>query len=447
MSSLHTKHPFRLIARLLLTVILANAVFLLLTFAGYLTAAPVGERILTAFARGELVYQDYIRFNSRLGFHQYNDCVVLQMLYYRDPANPRLALGPSVYFSDDPEISQCKLLHQLVNGNVDRRTIRESYYARYWHGYNALVSFGLKYLDIVSLRKLFSLSAWLAIGLLALVSLRSGHYVRRAGLVIALSALLFWALPFFSSNFTHGPGDILVLIGVTIPAVSGRRLTRIEQLLPYSAFFGAAIVFMEMLTGQLPTAAAWLVVMVLAIYRDHYPSEDKKIYWTLLLVLVAYGIGAVGTVVIKQVLAFYFLGHGVTEAFVGNLRLYISIPASQNGVPGFLLSFERLYHYFNMLVYGRKRSSLLIANLMVLIWIVNLSAACLIRSAINWKDVAAIFLAACIPVAWILLLNQHTYIHAGFMVRILVVPLSLAPLPFLWFFNLSAFKLRLAASQ
>jgi hypothetical protein len=39
---------------------------------------------------------------------------------------------------------------------------------------------------------------------------------------------------------------------------------------------------------------------------------------------------------------------------------------------------------------------------------------------------------ALIPVIWTLLLPNHTNIHAGFMVRIFVIPIAIAPLSLFW---------------
>jgi hypothetical protein len=48
------------------------------------------------------------------------------------------------------------------------------------------------------------------------------------------------------------------------------------------------------------------------------------------------------------------------------------------------------------------------------------------------RDVLILVSAALVPAAWVFLMPRHTHIHAGFMVRMLVVPISLAPLALCW---------------
>jgi hypothetical protein len=43
-----------------------------------------------------------------------------------------------------------------------------------------------------------------------------------------------------------------------------------------------------------------------------------------------------------------------------------------------------------------------------------------------------LLVAALVPVVWVLVLPQHTVIHAHFMVRILVASVALAPLAACW---------------
>jgi len=425
-------HPRRQIILILLAVLLANAGFLALTLAGYLTPAPVAERVITAFAQGELGDQDYLRYDSHRGFHQYNDCVILQMLYHRDPRSPAFALAPTTYWNDDGEMGQCELLYTMVTGSAQPETLVKWQYARYWHGYNALIVFGLKFFEIGVLRKLLTVGAWLAVGLLAFISYKSGWHVRRAGLCIAASALIFWALPYFAPSFTHGPGDTLVLLGVAVLALWAMKTPTLAFLLPYAAVFGSAVVFMEMLTGQLPVAAAWIAVMALAVIRDKGLLPGKNGYQLVLYALIAFGVGAVLTVLIKQLLAYAVIDPDAVDVFSGHLRLYMSIPEPRDGIPGFLLAFGRMAQKFSVLVYGRTRIGYLILALVGLTWITNLLLAYRNRHNQFGKDAAAMVLIASIPLLWILLLQTHTYIHAEFMVRILVVPISLAPLPFLW---------------
>jgi len=54
------------------------------------------------------------------------------------------------------------------------------------------------------------------------------------------------------------------------------------------------------------------------------------------------------------------------------------------------------------------------------------------RESAQGRDVLILIGAALVPVVWALLLPNHTYVHSWLMVRLLVVPISLAPVALFW---------------
>jgi len=67
-----------------------------------------------------------------------------------------------------------------------------------------------------------------------------------------------------------------------------------------------------------------------------------------------------------------------------------------------------------------------------LTWVVAAIRGWRAREHPHGRDILILVSAALIPIGWVLLLPNHTYIHAPFMVRMLVVPISLAPLALCW---------------
>jgi hypothetical protein len=72
-----------------------------------------------------------------------------------------------------------------------------------------------------------------------------------------------WAVPYFGPNFSHAPGDILVILGLACLLLWRERLSRLATLVPFCAVYGAGAVYLEFLTGQLPTAMGLLFPMAL----------------------------------------------------------------------------------------------------------------------------------------------------------------------------------------
>ena len=85
-----------------------------------------------------------------------------------------------------------------------------------------------------------------------------------------------------------------------------------------------------------------------------------------------------------------------------------------------------------MLAYGSSRAGYLLVAVIGLAWIAAVVRAWQTRRTEGGRDRAVLVAAAVFPAVWVLLLPLHAYIHAPFMVRMLVVPASLAPLALGW---------------
>jgi hypothetical protein len=95
------------------------------------------------------------------------------------------------------------------------------------------------------------------------------------------------------------------------------------------------------------------------------------------------------------------------------------------------LPYIRLVQKANMLTYGKLRSGYVLVGLMTMTWLLAATKAFRRKGEEN-TDRFVLLAAALIPIVWACVLPQHTSSHATFMVRILVVPLSLSPLAFFW---------------
>jgi hypothetical protein len=164
------------------------------------------------------------------------------------------------------------------------------------------------------------------------VMIRSGKASRRVGLAIGLAATLLWAVPYFDPGFTFGFDAAAVLLGLAVLAARPHIALNVATLAPYAAGFGAVVVFFEMLTGQLPVAAAWLVAVIVAARRDHASSPRHDVRVLAIAALGAFGIGALATVTIKQIVAYTLVDPGAGNAFVSHLTL--SMRASQGRPAG-----------------------------------------------------------------------------------------------------------------
>jgi hypothetical protein len=416
----------------MVVLLVVNIFFLALLIVTQVDPDIVSERVRTAFDNGDLLTEDYLPFDARRGWHQYTDCSALQMLSNENPSRLARALSPVIFAADEGWSVQCALLHKIVVERADRETLLEARYSRYWHGYNAIAASALRVMDLADLRRMLSGVMWLAITVLFLVAYLRRNQIRLVGTSIAVVAATLWAAPFFSPNLTHGPGDALVLLFVAGIAAQPRIASSLEAIVPYSAAFGAAVVFLEANTGQLAVGAAWLTAMTLAAGHHQKMVRFIEPRSAAIAALLAFGLAAVATGVLKQVISGLLSDPGAGGTFLSHLRMYMRVPEPEEGWPGLLVPFGRMVRKSTTLTYGSALAGCVLIAVTVLAWITAVARELLRRHRELLLDLLVLVIAALMPIAWILLMPTAAYVHAVFWVRSLVAAIALAPVALLW---------------
>jgi hypothetical protein len=430
----------RAIGRMLGSIAIVNALFLVLILIAPYDPGQVTDRVRAAFATGDLGLDEYRRRDIRRGWHQYNDCAVLQLLVAADSSRVARALAPRWSFlrADVEENYSCGALKALTIGGASRDTMATYRYARYWHGYMVPVGFGLRVMNLVTLRRLFLIVVCIGIVVLAGAAMRARSHTRRTGLAIAGAAALFWGVPYFAPGLSHGPGDAALLFALAGLVFRPGWAADLGALLPYAAVFGAVVAFFEAFTGQLPIASAWLAALVLAALRDESCPGPFDARLVCLVALVAFGVGGVITVVIKQVLAALFAEPAAGSAFMNRLGGYLAVPAPRNGIPGVLVPYVELVRRMYALTGWHRPAAKVLAWALAICWSVGVARGWRHRREVQGRDVLFLSAFALLPALWVLLVPTHTLIHASFMVRMMVVPISLSAAALLWPMRASA---------
>jgi hypothetical protein len=410
----------------------ANSLFFAFSVLAVGDTEVIEKRVRTAFETGELGLKDYLPYNNRLGWHQYNDCNVLQMLSNPDSTRLKKALAPIIYKADPQFNRACPVLFAIVMEGKDREELLNFRYARYWHGNNVLASIALRFMELKDYRKLLTLLVWLGILTLWIVTFKLGPSLRRTGLAICLSSTLVWAVPAFSPGLTHGPGEAFMLFALAGITVYDYRSTHLFSVVPVAAAFGALIVFFSVLTGLIPVAASWLVVLTFAARRDRQQAEGIRPPAAALITLFAFGVGVFMSVILKQLLAILLAEPTTTTQFLAQLRQYIGVPDSDGFWPGFVLPYVHLIRQSHILTYGNMVASYVSLSTLLLAWLAAVIRGLKYRYTVYGRDILFISAVALIPFIWVLFWLNHTLIHAVFMVRIFVIPYALVPLAYIW---------------
>jgi hypothetical protein len=423
---------FGAIIRGLAVIVVANLFF----FAAMLVTQPRREviipRIRAAFETGELGNSDFLWFRTRRGWFQYNDCNVLQMLANDNATRLQYALAPTIFYANEDWTDQCVVLRRVYLDGVDPSSFSNIKYARYWHGNNAVAAVALRRIDLKELRLVLFAAVWLSIAALAVATIWSGPRTRRTGLAIAVAAATVWGMPYFAPGLTQGPGDALLILALAAIVVWPRIGYSSRTIVPYCAAFGATVVFFEMMTGQLPIALSWLAALMLAIGRDEQKAHELAPPTAVYIAVIAFGLSAVATVTAKQLLAITLAEPRAAAEFFAQLRLYMGIHSSVPSIAGILLPFIQLVRWSRMLTYGRRSLGYALIAITAVGWIIAAFRGWVQRHNERGRDVLMLLAIAQIPLVWVLILPNHTYIHAPFMVRMLVVPISLVSAALWW---------------
>jgi hypothetical protein len=417
----------------ILLALIINTVFLGVSFTSVLVSQEkIIERIRYAFETGELIEDDYFRYDPVLGRFQYNDCNILQMITNEDSSITGRALGPWLHTNKEAD-DVCHILHELIVDGRNPTTLFSHRYTRYWHGYIPVISALLTFLEISTVRTVLRGFVFISVLILFIVSVWKRYFFPLTG-VVAIMGLFFWGLPYFGQGFSHALGDSMVVLGIACLVIFHRKFSNLSTLILFCTLYGAVIVYFEMLTGKLPTAAGLLFPTIYVISRSAQPTNQKPInnFSYAIKGLIAFALGAAITLGARVVTAATLVKPHGLEIFFGNLSFYTQKVGTEWTIIGFLSPLDSLLRKGEVLVYGSNLGLKILYLTTAIIFIISLWLAFKRGTQRAWFDIAAFVVGmASIPV-WTVILPNHTVIHAGMMARILIVPISLSWAAFFW---------------
>ena len=416
-------------ARLLGSVVILNCFFLVAAlWAASLPSERFTSRVTAAFASWELVDEDYLRGDTRRGFPQYTDCRVLQIIINPDAAWWPHALGPLVYYKDAKYDDSCLILHGLIDGTLDRSDLLSFRYTRYWLGFVPIATALLRTFSLHRLRLGLKLTVYASLILLVLSAALRHRRTLPVVAVIAFGCLGFWRLPEFSKSLSQAPGDTAVILGLATLIFWHRFLMRPEIFAAYCGAYGAVLAYLEFLSGLIPTAAGFLfpLAYLLAAYPPGSDSRPSRGWAFAVTALAALGAGVLLTVLVKQILAFLAVGSATYQDFVDELAFWASTEGWRPKSSG------RIAPYWWLLKASAPPDLHLVLSSSGIVWA---TAAFLAWCRGNWRacsDVAAFLVGAAAVAAWVQILPFHTIVHYEWMVRILIVPITLGWAALIW---------------
>lgn len=406
----------------LAAALLASAVLLAFNVASAnLPRAPIAAAVRDGFAHRQLSDYGWLPMNTQIGFHQFNDCLILLMAVDDRPEAIKRAFSPSIAgasvgVSGGGFIVPCPVLHKFIQG--ERAPLTDAdYYHRYVFGNVALTALLLQTASIGEVRAAYGTLSFLAPFLLFLFAAwrfwRGRGEAATLGLAAVYGGLLTFAFAaqYYGQSLAHFPPDILLSLYLWGVVLLGRRLEGLNAFAAYNAVFGALTMYFEFLSGGAPMGAS-LVLAVAAAQALDAKMRDYARDWTRLIVSIgAYGVGFITIYLAKQIATTMVFGADKLASSGSRLETWMT------GANPFQV-YGRLYTYLNEIGGGSQWIGVMVVGGALAALIAALVQMIRARSAApgQWGLVAA---ALVVPV-WYLLLPLHTYVHAWMMIRIVV---------------------------
>lgn len=402
--------------------LVAFAAFMLANYASLGRDVPEARtHVAQAFANGVLQNEDYLRGNTDLGWHQYNDCLILWQAIDQRESVTHLTISP---LSAMPSASatRCSSLRAYAGGG---KTAAPSFYHRYIHGHTTLIRFLLPNLSVEAIRNLYHTASTLLV--------LAGLCVGMAGLVRRRhpSEALFWTIVFFvfarwfgletfGQSLGHAPADIVLLAYLLFLAVVGttRGLSRRTALVS-AAVFGGFTAGFEFLTGGIPLGMAAVIGGI--PFAVHSERDANPAAFTF-DAFVAFCASILTCLAAKVALVMWVFGPAAMLDSALQLRMRMGMDPTRGETAdlGLVLMAKKLAKGLGGIAPGMSimAGAIIILSTIAGIW----AAQRLLRAqepAIRYRTMA-LLMSNLAVFGMLTMFWQHTMIHAWFMERTLV---------------------------
>lgn len=382
---------------------------------------PAAEaNIRAAYATGVLQDVDWLPGDTGIGRHQYNDCLILYMAIDQQASTAQLTTSP-IKPAPAADQSMCGALRAYVAGDsaAGRTGV---WYHQYIHGHTMLARYLLPLLPIETIRNLYhSAQTLLVLGGIAVAMIALARRRRPAEslfwLIIFLAFSRWFGLESYGQSLSHAPSDAVILGYLLVLAVAAARggLGRRSSLIA-AALFGSLVAIFEFLTGGIPLGLAIIVGGLPFALRDTTPRETFE---RMVEAAAAFCAAVVTCFACKILLALSVFGIDSFRESAAQLGVRMGMGGEQPDL-GPLHMAKSLTKGLNSLAAGMH---IMAGAIPIMAAIAGIWAALALRRspdpqlrARTWHLVAS----NGVIVGMLMLLWQHTIIHAWFMDRIFV---------------------------
>lgn len=307
------------------------------------------------------------------------------------------------------DLYQTKELYGLMHGD----NIEDSYeYVRYWHGYLVLLRPLLTIFDYSGIRMVLTILMAISIGILLALLYKKTDIISTIAFVVGLMSICIWILP---KSINEG---LIFLTAIICCIILLIKYKKIKNTGIFFFAVGSISSFIDLLTAPIVTLGLCMIVYFLLLQKD----KDINLKQSILKILeigISWAMGYALTWGTKWVIIQLFFENRPIITEVINQVIFRSKLPSRQGV----ITISR----FDVVNRNFKFLSQFVIKC-ILAFAIGLALGINIKNrkskmdyVQNIKECLPFIVTLFLPIVWIMCITQHSYTHAFFVYRILIV--------------------------
>lgn len=382
----------------------------------------IKESAETLYEEGEEKYTPAIF--KGLYSHNSTDAIMLNVTYSIDNShifdsvmkarrNYNPGITTKIYVDENGDLehndkydNKFKMTNELKD-TVDKENIISYEYARYWHGYIVLLRPLLIIFNFTAIKMVFSLIFLIFLGLLLYLVYKETNI--KTSLIILIS---FIAMDMFSWFTTFQGMLVMLLAAITSVFVANKKIK--DNNIAFILFIvGGLTSYFDFLTTPLVTYLLPMVIFNIINYDEN--ETYKSIFIRLIKTITLWGIGyfciwMAKWIIVDISLGTNIIGLSITQVFY---RMFAKIgkPSASQPYNSILLNYMFSFNILNIILY------------LVIFYKIIRSILKGCWESLLTKKKLIYYILGMMPVAWIIVISNHSYLHYHFTYKLLTITL------------------------
>jgi hypothetical protein len=362
----------------------------------------------------------------------WSECGFLMM----EKVQPQSVLRNAIdtYLAHDFRYHFCDILKtEYLGGPLTDVKLAHWDYQNYPFGARHVLAVVMSFMELVDVHGLYMILSSVTVALMFFGALCNSPANAKTVAPVGIYLCFAFATHLLGDNLAYAPSLIFAFTALSIFLFAKKWFSEWCHRVFFFAMMATMVLFFEPSTGTVPITIALTVVFNQLFYSDREAPPDM--YWSTsakqALTILACFFFAIIIHTSLRIGAIWLLYGADVEALFGKLAARMSDQVDGSVQATTLATLQRIWDSIGNLSPGGRPVALIFLGASMIAWIVMLFMLPIaIRSMPTWRrsvlavDVILIAVSAAGIFLWYRLFRNHIYIHAFFMVRLLVIPAS-----------------------